>query len=57
MKYSEQTNVFKRYLDNVLREMSRLNGGVDELVEKDPVQKMWQDVQNLVDAESVEANA
>ena len=37
--------------------MSRLNGGVDDLVEKDPVQKEWQDVKNQVDAESVEANA
>ena len=37
--------------------MSRLYWGVDALVEKDPVQKEWQYVHNLVDAESVEANA
>jgi hypothetical protein len=37
--------------------MSRLNEGVGAVVEKDPVQKEWQDVKNLVDAESVEANA
>ena len=37
--------------------MSRLNGGVDALLEKDTAQKEWQDVENLVDAESLEANA
>ena len=37
--------------------MSILNGGVDALVEKGPVQKEWQYVKNLVDAESAEANA
>ena len=34
--------------------MPRLNGGVYDLVEKDI---SWQDVKNLVDAESLEANA
>ena len=37
--------------------MSRLNGGVDALLEKDLVQKEWEDVKNLVGAESFEANA
>ena len=37
--------------------MCRLNGGVDDLVEKDLVQKEWQDVKNLMDADSLEANA
>ena len=37
--------------------MSRVNGGIDALVEKGPVQKEWQDVTNLVGAKSVEANA
>ena len=35
--------------------MCRLNEGVDALLEKGPVQKEWQDVKNLVDAESVDA--
>ena len=37
--------------------MSRLNGGIKALLEKGPGQKEWQDVKDLVDAESVEANA
>ncbi|MFM7986094.1 MAG: hypothetical protein ACKPKO_42950, partial [Candidatus Fonsibacter sp.] len=40
-----------------MRDMSRVNGGVDDLVEKDPVQRQWQDVKTLVEAKSVEANA
>ena len=52
-----QAVVFKRSFDHVLREMSRLNGGVDAIVQKDLVQKYGQDVKNLVDAESVEAKA
>ena len=43
--------------NHVLREMSRLNGGVDALVEKGLVQKDWQYVKNLVGAMSAEANA
>ena len=37
--------------------MSRLHGGVDDLVEKCPVKNEWQDEKNLIDAESLEANA
>ena len=34
-----------------LREMNRLNGGIDALVEKGPVQTLWQNVKDLVMAE------
>ena len=40
-----------------MREAIRLNGGLDACVEKDSAQKEWQDVKNLVDAESAEANS
>ena len=40
-----------------LAKLSKLSGGVDALAEKDPVQKEWQEVKNLVEAESVEAKA
>ena len=42
---------------DVLKNNCRLNGGINDLVEKDPVHKEWLDVKNLVDAESEEANA
>lgn len=41
----------------MLRELSKVSGGVDALLEKDPVQKEWQEVKNLVEVESVEAKA
>ena len=34
-----------------------MSGGVDALLEKDPVQKEWQDVKTLAEAEAVEAKA
>ena len=40
-----------------MREAFRLNGGLDACVEKDSAQKEWQDVKNLVDAESAEASS
>ena len=34
-----------------------MNGGVADLVEQGIVQRVWQDVKTLVEAESAEANA
>ena len=36
---SWQAVVFKRSFDHVLRELSKLSGGVDDLTERGPVQK------------------
>ena len=40
-----------------MRELPELSGGVDALAEKGLVQKEWQEVKNLVEAESAEAKA
>ena len=40
-----------------MRELSKLSGGVYDLAKKGLVQKEWQEVNNLVEAESVEAKA
>ena len=36
-----QAVVFKRTYDHILREVSKVSGAVDALLEKDPVQKEW----------------
>jgi hypothetical protein len=40
-----------------VREVSKVSGGVDALLEKEPVKKEWQEIQSLVEAEAVEAKA
>ena len=49
--------MFKRTYDHVLREVSKLSGGIETLFEKDPIKKEWQEVKALVEAEAVEAKA
>ena len=41
----------------MLREMSKVSGGVDAVMEREPVLKEWQQVKALLEAESLEAKA
>ena len=49
--------MFKRTYDHILRELSRVSGGVDAVLEREPVLKEWQQVKAFVEAESLEAKA
>ena len=49
--------MFKRTCGHILREMSKVSGGVDAVMERDPMLKEWQQVKALVEAESLEAKA
>ena len=49
--------MFKTTYDHILRELSRVSGGVDAVLEKEPVLKEWQQVKAFVEAESLEAKA
>ena len=40
-----------------MRELSKVSAGVDAVAQKEPVLKEWQEIKNLVEADSVEANA
>ena len=49
--------MFKRTYDHILRELSRVSGGVDAVLEREPVLKEGQQVKAFVEAESLEAKA
>ena len=49
--------MFKRTYGHILRELSRVSGGVDAVLEREPVLKEWQQVKAFVEAESLEAKA
>ena len=49
--------MFKTTYDHILRELFKVGGGVDAVLERGPMLKEWQQVKALVEAESLEAKA
>ena len=49
--------MFKTTYDHILRDLAKVSGGVDAVLERDPMLKEWQQVKALVEAESLEAKA